>query len=273
MRSVNQRLALILCFCFFIWLAAAASAKAMSAANEEILFDDPVKVVVSLDRESGDGYFLLKLDVIFGKERFPIQSALIGLKNFKEAVDFEKKRSGWKGPYLFVREECGGGNAWRCNLEHIYKIVDKHLIYIGATYAGESDTPGSSYQNGVFIDIYDKLEINTLTGHVDAPGLWLVIKEKNGKMVVDLDQTWIRNKKDYDTNQSEIQAGLKKKTNSFYLLSPLLFNAVLAKYCAKKDQLKTSVKIAGTILDVNRFHDFQKILSEVMGGEIPRKTE
>jgi len=43
---------------------------------------------------------------------------------------------------------------------------------------------------------------------------------------------------------------------------------VLAKYCDKKEQLKASRNLAEKILDAGRFKDFQKILSEVIVGEL-----
>lgn len=60
--------------------------------------------------------------VTYDKKQFKISSIIIGVRNIDEAVSQIKESTGWKDNYLFVPSECGGGNAWRCNTEHVFAI-------------------------------------------------------------------------------------------------------------------------------------------------------
>jgi hypothetical protein len=105
---------------------------------------------------------------------------------------------GWKNRYLFVRESCGGGNAWRCNVEHIFRVSGDRLVELGVIFAHpESRDAGSGYGEGYFRDVYNTLEMNSITSHAAAPGFWVWLKEKNGRLVADLGRTWQENAAGY----------------------------------------------------------------------------
>ena len=94
---------------------------------------------------------------------------MVTMAPLKKALAVQKKHITWKGPYLLVRSECGGGNAWRCDRDAIFAARSGQLIQLGEVYAGSRTTSYQSYRNGYFGDVYDKLENNALTGHATAP--------------------------------------------------------------------------------------------------------
>ena len=220
-------------------------------------------------KESPYGFEIL---VTYGKKHFKISSIIIGVKNIDEAVSQIKESTGWKDNYLFVPSECGGGTAWRCNTQHVFSIRRGELVHIGEVKSTGSK-PGSSYVNGYFYDVYDRLEENGLTSHVDSPIIDVVMKETGGRFIVDLERTWQENLYKYKRNLEEIRRAKinrdeKQSSIEEYLIAPILFNAALAKYCNHQKDFDDSVWEAKSILRVYKFPIFEDLLTKVVPGEI-----
>ena len=216
-----------------------------------------------------------ELNISGGKNKFIIQTMLIARNNYKEAISDIRKGTGWKGGYLFIPSECGGGNAWRCNTEHVFAFRKGKLIRIGELGFGiKSEAgPGSSYDNEYFYDYYDRLENNNLTSHAGAPGVVMVMREVEGVFVVDLENTWIFNANRYVENKKYIDTYKtdKKVWPTEKYISPLLGNAVLSKFCDRKLELESIVDQARMSLDADRFKMFIDILGTVNAQYIYRK--
>lgn len=174
----------------------------------------------------------------------------------------------WKGGYLFVRLECGGGNAWRFNREQVFALRQGRLVHIGEILGGQRDEkPGRYYEDGWFIDLYDKFELNSLVGHAFAPGITLHERVVFDHLEVDLKRTWLENQKDFDDNTlrfSGVEPGDELED-----IQPLLHNAVIAKYCRRDDELQAVLGLAKAHLDRDRLQRLIKIPSEVVPGELP----
>lgn len=173
----------------------------------------------------------------------------------------------WKNGYLFVPYSCGPGNAWRCRGKYVFAVRHGRLISIGEI-AGE-------FSDGLFHDIYDRLEVNDLTPHVNAPRFVIVMKEENGKFMADLNRTWAHNRRQYAQCFEEIHQYIERRghdsENWKSVVPPILNNAALAKYCNRSRELDLAVHQAKSILPKEPFALFEKLVSSVKPGEIPSR--
>lgn len=224
--------------------------------------------------------------VTHDRRQFKTSTGILGPRDIDEAVSRIKKSVGWKDNYLFVTEEGGGGNAWRCNVENVFAIRQGQLIYIGSVQKGldnEREKPGSCYRNGYFFDVYDRLEDNELTSHASAPAIYIVTKEKGGRFIADLERTWQENLSQYKENLKDIKdiKGLKDKKydydkdsgERYQTPETVLFNAVLAKYCRHQRELMQAMKEAKSILKEVDFMKLEIALNRVVPGELPKCEE
>jgi hypothetical protein len=225
------------------------------------IIEKPVKVTMKLiDQYNNDYQF--ELSVVYGKDKFKFENEMVFIKDLNQAISQQRSRTGWKGPYLFIGQGCDTlGNAARLCLDLVFTIRDGKLVYIGEALAGEADEPGSSYEKGVFRDIYDKFEINDLTSHAEAPLFWLVLEEKDGRFRVNLRRTWEANRTEFYENVKTLRSA-----------GEILFNAVLAKYCQQKVELEQMVQAAKSKLDKEELQTFLDILSQVVPGELPERS-
>jgi hypothetical protein len=110
----------------------------------------------------------------------------MGVSDDREALSQLKAGVGWKNRYLFVRESCGGGNAWRCSVDHIFRVSGDRLVELGVIFTHpESRDAGSGYGEGYFRDVYNKLESTSeslcrLLG--GKPAEWAEVVERTGRM-------------------------------------------------------------------------------------------
>lgn len=215
------------------------------------------------------------LNISKGKNIYTIETILIARKSYKEAISDIRTGTGWKNGYLFVPSECGGGNAWRCNTEHVFSLRKGKLINIGEVGYGISkdNGPGSTYDNGYFYDYYDKFEINKLTSHASAPGIVMLMKEVDGIFVQDLSRTWDFNANRYKENKEIIEKYKKAKDGwqTEEYIRPLLGNAVLSKFCGKNTELEYILKQAEVTLDGERLILFMDIIRDIDSKNINRK--
>lgn len=236
-----------------------------------------VNVQASLFANEGwdvnEGPYDFEILVTYDRKQFKVPSLIIGVRNIDKAVFQIIESTGWKDHYLFVPSECGGGNAWRCNIEHIFTIREGKLIRVGEARSDDGK-PGSSYRNGFFYDIYDGLEVNRLTSHAESPAIEIIMEEKGGRIIVDLERTWEKNLNQYKQNLVEMREPKNEKydkqTMQRLVIKAVLFNAALAKYCRHQKELKEAMEEAKSRLEKEDFELLKVILSKLNPGELPK---
>lgn len=245
-----------------------------SLSEEFVILDHIVKVTAKVTEANGPSPFDLDLFVRYKNDKFELETSIIAVENIAEAIEQQRKNTGWKGSYLFVRTSCGGGNRWRCSREEIFRIIDGHLIHVGSAFARYDDITGSSFKNGRFLDIYNNFEMNDLTGHAGAPAIWLALYEKGGRFKVDINGTRRKNKSEFKRNRVCIHSSIsaKKKVREkdrAHTIEAILHTAILSKYCNKPEYLKEIYEAALTVMDKEQYQIFLEIMSQVVPGELP----
>jgi hypothetical protein len=268
--------------CMFALLATASHVIAAAEPVDMLGFPVHVSATADFDRRAGLADITLTLE--HETRRFTLTTLQTRVASAAEAVERQRTVTGWKEGYLFVRDSCGGGNAWRCDRDHVFTLIaDKkgrdELVYVGAVASGEDcSEPGCALEDGVFTDIYDGLEANALTSHADAPAPIIGLSEQGGHFVVDPDLTW-------DMNQERYTAGLRCLTDQAgnactERVTPknaLLFNALLAQYTGRRDELAAfRIFTRGAMckgLDdaacLPVLAEFERIVAKVTPGSLP----
>jgi hypothetical protein len=260
---------IVLTVCFILAVVCTHSI----AAEFPILSGD---IQVTAIQQGDPDDFMFTLTVTHGASRFILTTGLnAGINDLQGALMTLKQTIGWKGNYLFVREECEGGNIWRCNLDHVFTLRKGRLIYIGEIAGGaERTVPGSFYNDGYFKDVYNKLECNDLTSHAKAPAIWLFIQEKGGHFHVNLHRTWQANRQQFLENMTEIQSILirpgKEPPELPEIADLLLFNAALTKYCKRYKEFNQTIRIAKEAVDES-VPQILQLIADVVPGELPEK--
>jgi hypothetical protein len=228
-------------------------------------------VLVRLKQVAEDD-FLTNVD--FGKDHFSFKS-----EGYDNSLPDFLKTFGWKDGYLFVHRWNGCGSCHKGVVDRVYKIINGHLVELGEISSPEdAKAPGEEYKNGIFEDLYNKFEATDLTAHAQSPDVLLALREKDGKYLVDLHETWLRNKTEYFELKGKLDAfptPTNKKDNQYE--SPLwmiLGNAVVAKYCDKREELNESMQLAKKLLTKEEIEKIRSVLNDVFPGELsPRQAE
>ncbi|MBL8524082.1 MAG: hypothetical protein JNN20_10360 [Betaproteobacteria bacterium] len=190
-----------------------------------------------------------------------------------------KNLFGWKDGYLFVRDDCliaeEVKRPWRCVVDQVYALVDtkdgKRLAHLGDVHTGEDciDEPkiGCSLYQGVFTDIYDRLENHATVSRADAPAPLIEMRVRSGELVVDLDETWDRNQERFTAGQRCLSAPAGERAAICVEgISPrraYLFNSVLASYTKREEQLDKVRSYARSAL-CDRDNSSEEVCSEVL---------
>jgi len=245
-----------------------------SPPREFTILKNIVTVTARAAEPTSGSPFDLDLCVRYRDDQFRLATSILAAGTVPEAVQQQKKYTGWKNPYVFVRTSCGGGNRWRCNREEVFRVRNGHLVHLGSVFVRSDDRFGSSFQNGRFVDLYNKFEMNDLTGHADAPAPWLVLYEKRGRFCVDVPGTWQKNQAEFRRNHRLVHSFSSEKKSGgdedrSDTTGALLFNAVLSKYCSKPEYLKELRAAAERVLDKEQLCIFLEIVSQVVPGELP----
>jgi len=237
-----------------------------------------VKVMAEISEFVGDDYYGLQITVTAGQHKYEVDTGLNGPENLKAVTRRLKKTIGWKGPYLFVRSECGGGNAFRCNKDYVFKLSGNKLIKIGEVAVwenipGGAESIGPGYQHGYFLDIWNNLEENDLTSHAEGPSIKLSLQDRDDKFVMNKDQTWKRNLREYRTNEIELRRHAKRNAKSaksslklFELNSQLLFNAALARLTNHKQEYQKTLDMAKLMIDKVGVASFESIIRKAVSS-------
>jgi hypothetical protein len=258
-------------------LACAAATARVACAQDTTILAQPVSVIARSDSQPADPprYFPFTLTVARGDQSFAYRTLIVAVADEDEAIGVLRQTIGWKDNHLFVREECGGGNMWRCDVDHVFALRGGRLVPLGEEIGGSrSQGPGALYRNGYFVDMYDRLENNSLTTHAGAPSFALYLKESGGALAVDLDRTWKEGRAGYERNRKEIarieaNRAIDPRARDETLASLLLHNAALAAYCGRKAELEQTMRDAQRLLPAERRAAFEAVVRQVQPGELP----
>ncbi len=253
------------------------AANAIAATTEFAILERPVTVTARLDLKPADParFFPFTLTVSHGRRTFIFKTVLIAVADRDQALAVLRRTIGWKGGYLFVRQECGGGNMWRCDVDQVFALRDGRLIYIGEQLGGRRDQgPGAWFCDGYFTDVYDRFESNNLTSHAGAPSFTIYMKERNGTFVVDLTRTWAGNRDAFKRDRDEIPRVARNhemdpRARAETLASLLLHNALLERYCLKPRLLVWTMRNAARLLPSGKEKAFRSIVDRVLPGQLP----
>ncbi|MBK9471647.1 MAG: hypothetical protein IPO18_05105 [bacterium] len=261
------------------WLLVAGTAAGQPIA----ILERPVRVIATpQDPTPGGGWYLFDLAVEYGDQRCDLVTAvLVPAEDGERAAWARLRRTiGWKGDYLFVLNECGAGNTWKCASEAVFMLRDGRLIALGSLRSrgpsdpGDSDEIGTSYRDGAFGDIYADCEVNDLTSHAGAPWFEVVLLEHEGSLVPDLLRTWDLNRGLYERNFriSRPSPDVDPTINAYDRISAWFSMAVLAKYCDRPVELASTLAEARAVLPAEVMQLFEAELAGVEAGVLPRRS-
>jgi len=167
--------------------------------------------------------------------------------------------------YILVYNSCGGGNAWRCDREYVVRRSDLRNLGEVAPQGGADETPdsGKSLSAGLFKDIYDHLESNGITPHAGAPGVKIIVRERNDNLYVDPELTTELNKDRLTAALSAVQDTEKPDAAAF------LYAALFAKYLDRQKSYVAVMAKAKTVLDQDDFRNLQNDINRVHPFELP----
>jgi hypothetical protein len=265
-----------------LWAAAAGPnpARAGDIARPIVILERPVRVVaLPSPREAPDYPLTFQLSLEHGAERCTLQTMLVlprGNSTLAAATTRLRRTIGWRHGYLFVRTECGGGNAWKCASEAVFGLRNGHLAGLGTLAARSRSTGiGTSWRNGLFRDAQTDLEINELTSHAGAPWFELRLRERDGRLVADVDSTWAANTREFAAREAAARENAKPPgENETWdsVISPRLGNAALAKYCGRTGLLAAIMAEAHGVLPPDRFATFSEVIAGIEPGALPRSS-
>jgi hypothetical protein len=145
-RALAASFLLIVC-CFFRPTQGKIDDQAAATSKPILLLQRPVTVTMAPLKDDCHDF---ELKIRYKQTVFPLRNFIVGVNNCQDALAVQKKHTRWKEPYLFVRSECGGGNAWRCDRDAIFAAISGKLVQLGEVYAGSRNTSYQSYRNGYF---------------------------------------------------------------------------------------------------------------------------
>ena len=209
--------------------------------------------------EVAEGYQVLLIEISEGRKIFHVTTVIQGSKKSAVISRDLKQTTGWKGRYLFVRSSCGGGNIYRCNVDHIFKRINNELHQLATVgvLAGKVETTdiiGPSFKNGIFLDVETSMETNDFTSHSNAPFIVLGLKDRGTRLSLDRERTWYLNREECIKNINAANDALSKNDLVYrrYTAEGLLHNLAVAKLTDRKqDYNQASILIARLIGEYN----------------------
>lgn len=257
---------------------AAVLAASPSAGDAIAILERPVAVSARLDFAPGapPHHYPFTITVAHEQQAFSYRTDLVAVDDVAAAVAVLRRTIGWRGGYLFARRECGGGNAWRCDVDLVFALRGGRLERVGEQIGGtRGQAPGAAYRNGHFVDVYDWLELNDLTSHAGAPWFRIYLVDRDGKLAADLPYTWRMDAHRFESSRREIarverDGNLDARARNESFASLLLHNAALARYCRQPGPLEATDRDAKRLLTPLAYASFRRIVASVEPGQLPR---
>ncbi|MCX6901634.1 MAG: hypothetical protein NT105_23385 [Verrucomicrobia bacterium] len=243
---------------------------------EVLLLRDPAKVKARLEWD--EHCYDATIDISVGDDEFSVSTAAHG-ECLNEAIEWLQARIGWKGAYLFVPEDCDGGNAWRADLDHVFTFRRGKLLRIGTItrhcQPDDAGELGPGYRDGWFHDVYDGLEF-AMDCHANGVHIKLAMAEQGGRFVVNLARTWKLNQPAFAAHGETIRDWLRQprnKRDDFFeknnLIAAVTARAAIAKYCKQPAVLAPALKQAEDFLSGVEYSSFLDSLKTIKPGKLP----
>ncbi len=197
-----------------------------------------------------------------------------GMRSTDEAIAHLRRVIGWKGDYLFVRTECGGGNAWKCDQELVFVRRGGRIEPL-ARLMPRADGIGTSWDGRRFHDVDVDWEINNVTSHAAAPAFPLVLRDTGRALEVDVERSWQETEAGYLQNRSAVEALRDSAATASVTTTrrDLLFgNAVTAAYFRRPAELVETLAEARRVLDPAIARAIEKVVDGVRPGALPRSS-
>jgi hypothetical protein len=236
-------------------------------AADITLLSSPVEVTATIKAE-GDDIYAAQIGVHNGPIAQLVGTVVRG-NNAAAVQNSLAKQVQWRSPYLLVHSSCGGGSAWNCDGEVVFKIANGNVLRLG-------DVIGTDvFKSGHFYDVYDKLE-NQVTGlsHAASPSFVLVLDEVDTALKVNADLTWSNNATRWRERADQIAAAQPKRewldADWEPYFSAVVSNAALARYCNKSEPLQQLLSAVNPVLDAEHRRLLTDALSKVVPLEAPK---
>lgn len=240
------------------WLALGVAWALCSAAQaaEIALLETPVKVTATLNARAQGGF-----GAQVGVHNGPIAqlvSTTLSVPTQQDAERSLRQQVRWRAPYLFVHSSCGGGRSMRCEGETVFKVIDATAVRMGDLIGM---TPSAVYDNGRFVDVYDKLEGQWDLAPELTPRFVIVLEDAGRQFAVNAAATWSAN------------AGAWRETfepGTLQHLSQTISRAALARYCNRQETVQQLLNEAKPSLSAAHLRTVTDALSIVVPMQLPR---
>lgn len=215
-------------------------------AGPEVWSAGGVRVLLQETRALDERFAEYRLEVTDGTQRLCWSSSQMGGAPQRRR---ELGKAFEKDGYLFVPASCGGGNASKCRGWQAFALKPK-LRWLG-NFTGRWDGSNVSvYDQGVFYDTGDMLEINDLLNHSQSPRYAMAYTDAGeGGLAFQSEKTWQLNAEAYKGVGGDAPG--------------LLYKAGLAKLCGKNAELRAQLKESDRVLNPKGRELFRKALAQV----------
>jgi hypothetical protein len=246
-----------------------APAEAADTSREVVLLRSPVPVTATLGERDGHLWHF-HIEVAHAGRTEAISTTFFA-DTYPAAVRHLRKAVAWRKPYLFVVSECGGGNTWSCDIEHVLRIEGESFAKLGPFVVEGETTAATSYDHGYFLDLYDKLEGKAPLSHVGSPNFPIAFRERDGHLALDLEETWRRNRREVlDILAKDGPASREEPcTRDESRMAPLAQALAIARYCDKKDVVGQIFAKAARVLTPDDRERLDQVGQRVFPGELP----
>jgi hypothetical protein len=234
-------------------LALSLAAVAHSEIKETVILTRPFRVVASYD-SAGSRFDDITVTAQTAEGPVCYRTAA---QDRDQAVLEAKAGTKISGPYVFLWSTCVDCNGWRGNGYLVFKAAHK-VQYLGFLSSDFKAT--LPYSEGVFRNIYARLETNDLLSHSASPGFMLSLRDRGHGLQVDADRTWNENQAairnlDAWTHKSFKALGKDADVRDFVLAEhDLLKAAALARVCGRESRYAEILKLTRKIIPNEAFY-------------------
>jgi len=193
----------------------------------------------------------------------------------RKAMELVRERVAWRKPYVFVQTECGGGTAWSCSTETVWRMTGRTCQPLGAfIVTDESGHAGLALRGGEFHDLYDKLENAELPiSHSRMPRFETVFVERDGTLVADLERTWRVNDEEFQKAFAAVQQiGTAAPSDEVERhegpMADFAEALAIAKYCGKTSIVEELLARAREALTGDEADALERVVQKVTTGEV-----